>query len=294
MLKVFISMGKQMPKDRSIVEDAEQVAKLLAKYGCTMVQTGAKLGLMGIAVEEFEKYSDEMFMITPEHFKTDLEKHNCKQHLVVEFESDRMKEAIKNFDLAVILPGGMGTFAELAYFNEVCKSGESDAKILVVNSKGYYNKLLKFFKHQMKLGFANRDAVRFDVVKNAQGVESVLQEMIADKQNQMYQETLELIKKNMERAKVDAEAKSTKSAKTAKRSTQAKSTTKKTSFKSASLTANEDGVKAIANAKKSGRPAKSTEASKTTAKAKTSKTSSGTKSSKNATKGSSTKAKSTK
>lgn len=204
MLKVFVSMGKQMPRDKVVVEDAENVAKLLAKYGCTMVQTGAKLGLMGIAVEEFEKYSDELVMITPEQFKSDLEKHTCKQHVVVELESDRMKEAIKNFDLAIILPGGMGTFAELAYFNEVCKSGESNAKIVVVNSKGYYNKLLKFFKHQMKVGFINEDSLKFQVVKTSQAVEGVLQKMIADRHNEIYQASLAMEKL---KAKQEAHAK---------------------------------------------------------------------------------------
>lgn len=191
MLNVFVSMGKQMPKDKGIVEDAENVAKILAKYGCTMVQTGAKLGLMGVAVQEFEKYSNEMVMITPEQFKTDLDKHVCKQNFVVELECDRMKTAINNFDLAVILPGGMGTFAELAYFNEVCKSGESNAKLVVLNSKGYYNSLMKFFKHQMKLGFINEDSIKFQVVKNANAFEHILQNLIAEKHAQIYQEELQ-------------------------------------------------------------------------------------------------------
>lgn len=237
MLKVFVSMGKQMPRDKSIVEDTEEIAKLLAKYGCTMVQTGAKLGLMGIAVDEFEKYSDELVMITPEQFKSDLEKHTCKQHLVVEFESDRMKAAIKNFDLAIILPGGMGTFAEFAYFNEVCKSGESNAKVVLVNSKGYYNKLLKFFKQQMKFGFTNPECLKFEVAKTPHAVENILQGMIAEKHNQMYQENLRMAKLKAQQEEVlsasdeQTEPQAPKSGKLAAKKSASKSTSAKDTAK---------------------------------------------------------------
>ena len=282
MLNVFVSIGKKMPKDKSIVEDAESVAKILAKYGCTMVQSGAKLGLMGVVVQEFEKYSNEMVMITPEQFKTDLDKHICKQNFVVELESDRMKTAVKNFDLAVILPGGMGTFAELAYFNEVCKSGESDAKLVILNSKGYYNSLLKFFKHQAKLGFTDNDSVKFQVAKNVASFEHILQNLIAEKHNQIYQEELQnakTVKQAEDKAEQDVEAKVTSVAKkSTKKST--KKPVKKTAKKSAKKSVGEENtenstvksVKADTKSttkakvekvsKKAGRPAKKVEAIK--------------------------------
>lgn len=263
MLKVFVSTGKQMPTDKAVVEDAELVARLLAKYGCTMVQTGAKLGLMGIVVEEFEKYSDEMFMITPKQFRSDLEKHSCKQHIEIEFETDRMKEAIKNFDLAVILPGGMGTFAELAYFNEVCKSGESNAKIVIVNSKGYYNKLLKFFKHQMKLGFTNQDSIRFDVVKNSQGFETILQQMIADRQNELYQESLNLIKLKSAEADTAVESVESKPKQTTNKSSGVR--TRKSTAKRATSSSKAKSTSRVSGATKTAKTSR-------TSKAKTSQT----------------------
>lgn len=276
MLNVFVSMGKQMPKNKSIVEDAESVAKILAKYGCTMVQSGAKLGLMGVAVQEFEKYSNEMVMITPEQFKTDLDKHICKQNFVVELESDRMKTAIKNFDLAVILPGGMGTFAELAYFNEACKSGESDAKLVILNSKGYYNSLLKFFKHQTKLGFIDNDSVKLQVAKNVGSFEHILQNLIAEKHNQIYQEelqnakTIKLAEENVEQdenAKISVDTKkSTKKPanKTVKKS--AKKNTNQEKTENSKVKSVKSNAKSAKNTKvekgSKGRPAKKVEASK--------------------------------
>ncbi|MBQ3502476.1 MAG: hypothetical protein IJA72_02315, partial [Clostridia bacterium] len=86
MLRVFIALGKQLPKNQAIIVDTEEVAKLLAKYNCTMVQGGAKIGLMGVVVKEFQKYSDEVVMIVPEVHKSDLVGAKCKEHYIVEGE----------------------------------------------------------------------------------------------------------------------------------------------------------------------------------------------------------------
>lgn len=203
MLRVFTALGKQMPKDKAMVEDVERVAQLLAKYNCTMVQGGAKTGLMGVAVQEFQKYSDEVVMIVPEVHKSDLVGTKNKEFYIVEGESDRMRITIHTCDMMIVFPGGSGTLAELAYYNETRKSGEHQARIVVVNTHGFFNKLFKFQKHQIKHGFMKPEHVMFDVIKNADELETIIQEVITAKQEKLQKEELEA-----EKAKV--EEKSTK------------------------------------------------------------------------------------
>lgn len=214
MLKVFVALGKHLPKNKVILEDTQEVARLLAKYNCTMMQGGAKIGLMGLVVSEFQKYSDEVVMVVPEAHKADLEDAKNKEFHIVESESDRLKMTIKECDLMVVLPGGSGTLTELAFYNETKKSGEHNARIVVVNSNGYYNSLFKFFKHQVKLGFLKQECLdkMFDVVKNARGLEVVLQELLAEKHECIHQcEVKEEVKKECKNKKV-AEEKPTKKA----------------------------------------------------------------------------------
>ena len=187
MLRVFVALGKQLPKNKAMIEDTESVAKLLAKYNCTMVQGGAKVGLMGTVVEEFQKYSDEIVMIVPEAHKEDLEGTKNKEHYIVESESDRLKITIKTCDLMVVLPGGSGTLTELAFYNETRRSGEHNARIVVVNTKGYYNPLFKFYKHQIKHGLLTENGCKFDVIKSAKDLEPILQQMITEKQATLQQ-----------------------------------------------------------------------------------------------------------
>ena len=214
MLKVFVALGKQLPKNKAILEDTQDVAKLLAKYNCTMYQGGAKTGLMGLVVDEFQKYSEEVVMIVPEAHKSDLDGTKNKESHIVESESDRLKLTTKDCDLMVVLPGGSGTLVELAYYNETRKSGEHNAKIVVVNTNGYYNTLFKFFKHQVKSGFLKQESLddMFRVVKNAKGLELVLQELITEKQEELNKHQVKAeVKKECKCDKVD-EQKSAKKA----------------------------------------------------------------------------------
>lgn len=218
MLRVFVALGKQDPKIKKMEEDTQAVAKLLAKYNCTMVQGGARVGLMGVVLNEFQKYSDQLVLIVPEVHKSDLEGIKNKENYIVEGEADRLKITIKTCDLIVVLPGGTGTLAELSFYNETKKSGEHSARIVMVNTKGFYNNLIKFINHQVKCGFMKREHFKYDVINNAMQLESIIQEEISKKQQKLQQE-------EMNKAKATNKTTTKKSTKS---STTKKSTTSKT------------------------------------------------------------------
>lgn len=233
MLRVFVALGKRLPKDKKMIEDTAEVSKLLAKYNCTLVQGGARTGLMGVVVEEFQKYSDEVVMIVPEVHKADLEGTKNKEHYIVEGEADRLKITINTCDLIVVLPGGTGTLAELAYYNETCKSGEHNSKIVMVNTNGYYNKLFKFVKHQVKKGFMNKDDFKFEVISDVNHLESIIKDLLTHKQEKTAQEVVnnkdELIEDMSKVAKVKSVKKTTKP--TTKSSNKKANSSKKTESK---------------------------------------------------------------
>lgn len=235
MLRVFVALGKQMPKNKAMIEDTEGVAKLLAKYNCTLVQGGARMGLMGVVVEQFQKYSDEVVMIVPEVHKSDLEGTISKESYIVEGESDRLKITINTCDMIIVLPGGTGTLAELSYYNETKKSGENKAKVVVVNTKGFYDKLFNFYKHQVKMGFMKKEHITFDVVNTSSQLEPILQHLITQKQAQIQENELKKSKEvDMKEVKKTKEQtkKEVKPAKAPAKKAEAKAPAKKVATKS--------------------------------------------------------------
>ena len=274
MLRVFVALGKQLPKNKKMIEDTQEVARLLAKYNCTMVQGGARMGLMGVVVDEFQKYSDDVVMIVPEVHKSDLEGTINKEHYIVEGEADRLKITIKTCDLLVVLPGGTGTLAELAFYNETRKSGEQNAKLVMLNTKGFYNNLIKFYKHQTKLGFMKKEHFMFETISTAKQLEPIIQQLIAQKQELIQQEEInksKQVKRADKKQGVKNTAKSTtsKSAKT----TSKKSATPNTKSKLASKTSTTSKVLSSTKAKSTkttAKPkAKETKTAKTSTRAKT-------------------------
>ncbi len=192
MLRVFVALGKQEPKDKFMVEQTKEVARLLAKYNCTLVQGGAKTGLMGAVAQEFAKYSDEVVMIVPEVHKSDLEGTIHKEAHIVNSETDRLNITINTCDMMVVLPGGTGTLAELSVYNETLKSGEHKAKLVMVNTKGYYNTLVKFYGNMAKNNFAKKEHFMFEVIKEAKQLEPILKSLITEKQAKIQQEEIKL------------------------------------------------------------------------------------------------------
>lgn len=225
MLRVFVALGKQVPKSKAMIEDTEEVARLLAKYNCTLVQGGARTGLMGTVVSEFQKYSDDVVMIVPEVHKADLEGTKSKEHYIVEGEADRLKITINTCDLLVVLPGGTGTMAELNYYNETRKSGEHVAKLVMINTKGFYNKLFKFIKHQVKCGFMKKEHFMYAVIANAKQLEPILQQLITEKQEKLHVAEMKESKKDVvkDAKKVTKTKKATSSSKTSSKAPNATS-----------------------------------------------------------------------
>ena len=253
MLRVFVALGKQLPKNKAIIEDTKEVARLLAKYNCTMVQGGARMGLMGEVVDEFQKYSDDVVMIVPEVHKSDLEGTIKKEYYIVEGEADRLKLTIKTCDLLIVLPGGTGTLAELAFYNETRKSGEQNAKLVMVNTKGFYNKLIQFYKYQTKMGFMKKEHFMFEVINSANQLELIIQQLIAEKQaliqkeqiNKQKQVKTEDKKQVAKKTEKKVASKTTKA--TTKKSTTKTETTKPETKKSVTKTAKPKAVAPVKN-----------------------------------------------
>lgn len=219
MLKVFVALGMSYPKQKGVVEEVKNVSKILAKYNCTFVQGGCSRGLMGECLREFQKYSDDVIAIVPEPYRRDLDDVVSKESYVVESEADRLKFTIHNCDVIIVFPGGSGTLTELAFYNETRKSNEHSARIVILNTKGFYNKLLKFVKFQMKSGLLKPNGFYYDVIKHSSQFETILQEEIAKKQQ-------ELQAKQVEQESKIATKRVTKS--TTKAKTGARKTTTKT------------------------------------------------------------------
>ena len=163
--RIFMACGMKMPNDPELIDNLSKIARHVAKTGWTIAQGGSHTGIMGFMVEEFSKYSNDVFMILPKKFRKDIPSLNFKDLTVVEDEAGRLVSIVKYCDTVVILPGGSGTIEEFMYVIETRKYFEHDRDIFVYNYKGYFNDLFKQLKKCVRLGFLDKGALKFEVAE---------------------------------------------------------------------------------------------------------------------------------
>ena len=156
---VFAGMGEGTPKMRA---DAVEIGRILGKNGHTMVQGGYAHGMMGESLKEFQKYSDDVEVVTPKVYAHEMEGMKYNKLYVVDTLGERINKFMEVSDFAIALPGGMGTFHEILCAAEMYKAKESrTVDIAVVNTDGYFNGLKEQIETAKKMGFIPKD--RFDV-----------------------------------------------------------------------------------------------------------------------------------
>ena len=165
--KIFMACGMNMPKDEKLIEELKLIAKHVAETGWTIAQGGNYTGIMGLMVDEFAKYSNDIYMIMPKKFRKDLPKLTFKELMLVEDEASRLVNIVKKCEVIVILPGGSGTIEEFMYLIETKKYFEHEREIIVFNYEGYYNDLFTQFKICVDFGLLAEGALKFKVAETS-------------------------------------------------------------------------------------------------------------------------------
>ena len=69
--------------------------------------------------------------------------------------NERTDYLLKNSDVCIFLPGGIGTIYEIMSSIETKRAHEHNCKIIIVNLFGYFDELIKMFDKTYKENFAS-------------------------------------------------------------------------------------------------------------------------------------------
>ena len=137
---------------------ARRLGELLAEAGVTVVYGGGAVGSMGALADGALEAGGEVHGIIPE-FMVELEwAHTQVQVLeVVDDMHHRKARMLTEVDGVVALPGGSGTFEELLEAITWKRLGLHRVPIVVVNTQGYYNALLRALEQAVDMRFMGRE-----------------------------------------------------------------------------------------------------------------------------------------
>ena len=160
--------------DSSYYEAAAEFGDLLGKSGFDMVYGGSSLGLMWACAEKVKQNGSQIIGVMPEKLHNmGVNTDECVELFVTPCMRSRKAKMDELSDAVVALPGGFGTLEELSEMIVQKQLGYNQKPIILLNTNGFYNKLVAFFEEIIAQNFA-RDVARklyyiadtpFDAVK---------------------------------------------------------------------------------------------------------------------------------
>ena len=142
-------------------EMADEMGRLLAKQGYTLVYGGGNVGLMGQMARAVHAHGGRVVGVIPERLKAvEGVAYDVADKLVIT-ETMQQRKAIMytRADAFLVLPGGFGTLEEFLEVLTLRQLGYHDKPIALINTDGFYDPLLELFAHFFDEHFA-RDRTR--------------------------------------------------------------------------------------------------------------------------------------
>ena len=137
---------------------AQEVADFFVKHDMRLVYGGASVGLMKILADTLMENGKEVIGIMPGLLIDKEVAHNGITRLIeVESMAERKVKMVEMSDAFIALPGGFGTFDELTEVLIYNQLRVMDKPVGILNTAGYFDKMLAFFDHAVNEGFVRAE-----------------------------------------------------------------------------------------------------------------------------------------
>jgi uncharacterized protein (TIGR00730 family) len=166
MKRICVYCGSSYGEHPIYVQAAKAMGEAIARRGDELVYGGGKVGLMGTVADAALAAGGSVIGIMPQ-FLVDKEiAHKGLTELrVVDTMHNRKEMLMRIADAIIALPGGWGTYDELAEAVTWAQLGLHSKPIGILNVSGFYNPLLAQMDHAIAEGFvrpAHRDLLIVD------------------------------------------------------------------------------------------------------------------------------------
>lgn len=163
---VCVYCGSRPGADPMYSAHAKAVGKGLAEAGLRLVYGAGSTGLMGAVGGAARDSGGRTFGVIPTHLiPTEGQLRDIGQLVVTENMHERKKVMVMNSDAFVLLPGGGGSMEEFFEVLTWAQLGLHEKPIYVLNTNGYWDKLLALLEHFVEQELADPSSVsRLEIV----------------------------------------------------------------------------------------------------------------------------------
>ena len=155
-MKLFIGCSASEYIPNKYTDDCKMFLEKLFEYEHDLVFGCCSKGLMGLSYDIVKNNGGSVFGVYPNVYRKEAVCLDCGKvsTKTIPMRTDRV---IKDSDVLIFMPGGIGTVYELFTAIECRRAYEFVKPIIIYNSCGYFDKLLEFLELTYDDNFALRD-----------------------------------------------------------------------------------------------------------------------------------------
>ena len=152
---VFASSSNHL--EEVFYTSARELGLLIGKNGYNIVYGGSKLGLMFACAGAVKENGGKIIGIMPERLANMgcANPEDCDDFILTPGMRERKAKLDELSDAVIALAGGYGTLEELSELIVQKQLGYNNKPIVILNTDGFYDKLIDFFETIIERKFAN-------------------------------------------------------------------------------------------------------------------------------------------
>ena len=158
MKSICVFCGSSMGIRPGYRKGAEELGNILLERRIQLIYGGANVGLMKVLADTVLAGGGEVIGIMPRRLvENEVAHHGLTKMHIVESMSERKTLMVELSDAFIAMPGGFGTFDELAEVITYNQLRLSDKPVGIFNIEHYFDHLLAFFTHTANEGFLRHE-----------------------------------------------------------------------------------------------------------------------------------------
>ena len=177
---ICVFCGSRPGENPAYMAEATTFGAALAHKGWRLVYGAGDVGLMGAVARAAQDAGGETFGVMPDNlFEREIGKTDLTHYVITETMHERKKVMFMNCDAVVVLPGGAGSLDEFFEVLTWRQIGLHEKPIFLLNTGGYWDKLISLIQHVIEDGFADSSLREFvQVADTVDGLVTGLEEAL--------------------------------------------------------------------------------------------------------------------
>ena len=180
MKNISIFCGAHEGNNPKYAEAAKSIAEIISKKGINVVFGGGDVGLMKVISDTaLDNGVNALGISLRSLYELELVNPRIEEVIVAETLLDRKDIFMDRSDAFIVLPGGVGSLDELAEVMASNQLGIINKPIGILNTEGYYDHLLSWFKKAVEEGFIS--SANFDELLISSSPEDLVDMVVSNK-----------------------------------------------------------------------------------------------------------------